>query len=151
MTHRDTLALTRDLKASPARLFDALISPKARTLWGPPGPDMVVLIKDQPAPAEGVREVSRCGPRDDPSVTVWTDWIILTPPSRVICAETLIEGGAHLGVTLAQYDISETAMGSHLDLHLTLASFIGAEMIDGFKDGWTHALANLIDHLEGAA
>ncbi|MEM7490648.1 MAG: hypothetical protein AAF390_16140 [Pseudomonadota bacterium] len=109
-----------------------------------------MLIEDQPGAAEGIREVSRCGPRDDPSVTVWTDWIILTAPSRVVYAETLIEGGAHLGVTLAQYDLAAAGNGSHLDVHLSITSFAGADLIAGFSEGWTHALANLTAYLEAA-
>ncbi|GIT92842.1 hypothetical protein JANAI62_33000 [Jannaschia pagri] len=142
-TDPKTLVFSRLLPASPQRTYDALIDPAARQIWGPPDADSVVLIDgDQPV-VEGGRETSRCGPKDNPYVTVLTDWIILAPGSRLTYAETLVAEGAPLGVTLATADLEPDANGTRLTLTLQIVSYVGSEMLAEFEGGWTHAITNL--------
>ncbi|MEL6586656.1 MAG: SRPBCC domain-containing protein [Pseudomonadota bacterium] len=142
MTTPTTLTFTRHLQVSPARVHHALTDPAARMVWGPPDTDSVVVIEDQPTPAEGGRETSRCGPKDNPYVTVQTDWLVLTD-DRVAYAETLVAEGAHLGITLATCDLAASSTGTDLTLTLQIVSYVGDEMIAEFEGGWTHAVDNL--------
>ncbi|MEL6452851.1 MAG: SRPBCC domain-containing protein [Pseudomonadota bacterium] len=141
------LQFDRTLTSDPARVFEALISPADRMAWGPPGTDHVVLIADQPAAAPGVRELSRCGPRDNPYVDVATDWVLIEAPTRLLFAETLSAEGAPLGTSLATYELTETGTGTTLRLTVQLVSFVGEEMMAEFEGGWTHALDNLARHV----
>ncbi|OAN80988.1 hypothetical protein A8B78_09870 [Jannaschia sp. EhC01] len=148
MTDTNTLTFARKLPADPARVATALTSPEARMAWGTPDADMVVLIKDQPAPAPGVREISTCGPADNPYVTVRTDWVEITP-TRISYAETLEAEGAAFATSLAIFDLAATGTTTDLDVTIFVASFAGQEVLPEVEGGWTHALENLARHIEG--
>ncbi|MGR3467969.1 MAG: SRPBCC family protein [Shimia sp.] len=142
MDHHD-LQFERRIKATPAHLYACLTDPEARQIWGAPGEGQVVIV-DTPTPVEvGQRETSRCGPADNPYVTVHTDWLLLSPGEHVAYAETLSAEGAPLGITLANYAIAGHPEGSALTIHLHLTSYVGAEMKGEFEGGWAHALNNL--------
>ena len=148
MTETTTLTFTRALPAPPARVFTALTSAADRMVWGPPDTGHVVLIEGQPAPAPGVREISRCGPADNPYVTVSTDWVLLDP-TCITYAETLEAEGTVLGTSLAVFDLMETAHGTDLSATIIVASYVGPEIFPEVEGGWTHALRNLESHLSG--
>ncbi|MEL6808267.1 MAG: SRPBCC domain-containing protein [Pseudomonadota bacterium] len=142
-----TLEFTRTLGADPARVFAALTNPADRMAWGPPDVDTVVIIEDQPEAAPGVREMSRCGPRDNPYVDVTTDWIVMEAPTRLIYAETLSAEGETLGCSLATFELSPDGAGTSMRVHIQIVNFAGDEMMGEFEGGWTHALDNLSKHL----
>lgn len=146
MTDTKTLSFTRKLPADAARVANALTSAEARMEWGPPDAEMVVLIENQPTPAPGVREVSTCGPADNPYVTVRTDWIEITP-ARVSYAETLEAGGEAFATSLAIFDIAADDTQTELTATIMVASFAGEEVLPEVEGGWTHALENLTRHL----
>ncbi len=138
-----TLNFDRHVPVAASRVFSALISPEDRMAWGPPDTGSIVVITDQPAPAEGVRELSKCGPRDNPYVDVATDWVLIDAPRRLIFAETLLAEGEILGTSLATYELTEASGGTDLRLTVQLVNFAGEEMMGEFEGGWTHALNNL--------
>lgn len=144
------LQFEKSLSAAPARVFEALTAAGDRMAWGPPDLDSVVLIEDQPAPAPGVREMSRVGPRDNPYVDVATDWVLMDAPERLLFAETLMAEGAALGTSFATYELSPAGKGTHLRLTVQLVSFVGAEMTGEIEAGWTHALDSFEKHLAAA-
>lgn len=146
MTDTKTLTFTRRLSADPARVARALTSAEARMAWGPPGADMVVLIKDQPTPAPGVREVSTCGPAENPYVTVRTDWIEITP-ARITYAETLEAEGEAFATSLAIFDLVAAGAQTEMKATVLVASFAGEEVFPEVEFGWSHALENLSRHL----
>lgn len=146
MTDTKTLTFARMFAADPKRVGTALTSPEARMDWGRPDADTVVVIKDQPAPAPGVREMSTCGPADNPYVTVLTDWIEITP-TRVSYAETLAAEGEVFATSLAIFDIAREGSQTRLSATILVASFAGAEVLPEVEGGWTHAMENLSRHL----
>ncbi|MEO0401829.1 MAG: SRPBCC domain-containing protein [Pseudomonadota bacterium] len=141
------LQFDRTFGAAPTRVFEALISPSDRMAWGPPGTDHVVLIEGQPDPAPGVREWSRCGPRDTPYVDVATDWILIESPARLLYAETLCAEGEVLGSSFATFELAADGVGTALRGTVHLVSFIGEEMLGEFEGGWSHAMDNLSHYL----
>ncbi len=143
MTDAQVLTFRRQIAASPTRIAACLTDAEHRAIWGPPGPDQVVLIENQPEPVPGGREQSRCGPADNPYVDVTTDWIC-REPERIIYVETLAAEGTMLGTTLATYDLEADGEGTALTVTLCLQSFIGAEMFSEFEAGWTHAMDNFV-------
>lgn len=150
MTDTKTLTFTRTLTAAPARVADALTSAEARMTWGTPDADMIVLIKDQPTPAPGVREVSTCGPAENPYVDVTTDWIEITP-TRISYAETLAAEGCAFATSLAIFDLSEDGASTRLLATIMVASFAGEEVLPEVEGGWTHAIESLTRHVESTA
>lgn len=141
------LQFTRSFGADTDRVFTALTNPADRMAWGPPDTGHVVLIENQPEPAPGVREVSRCGPRDNPYVDVATDWVVLDAPSRLIYAETLSAEGDVLGTSLATFELSASDAGTDLRATIHLVSFVGEEMLGEFEGGWSHAMDSLARHI----
>ncbi|MDA7428565.1 SRPBCC domain-containing protein [Primorskyibacter aestuariivivens] len=150
-TDTGTLRLSRAIKAAPDTVYTALIDPAARSAWGPPGDGHVVRIEGQPAPSPGIREVSRCGPADNPYVTVLTDWVLMEPATRLVYAETLMAEGAALGSSLACCDLTASDIGTNLTVTVQIMSFIGDEMLSEFEGGWTHAFENLARYAETQA
>ena len=155
MTDTGTLKFTRNIAASPDIVYAALTDPAARSVWGPPGPDQVVRIENQPAPVPGGRETSRCGPAGNPYVTVLTDWVLMEPGTQLVYTETLIAEGAPLGTSLACNEIEATERGCTLTITIQLMSFVGDEMLVEYEAGWTHAINNLaryaVEHAHAAA
>lgn len=142
-TATGSLQFTRTLASDPARVFAALTSAADRMAWGPPDTDSIVLIENQPDPAPGVRELSRCGPRDNPYVDVATDWIVMEAPTRLVYAETLSAEGETLGCSLATFELAADGTGTALSAHIQIVSFVGDEMMGEFEGGWSHAMDNL--------
>ncbi len=145
------LTFQRDLRSNPARVFAALIDPAARKVWGVPDEGSVLLIEGQPDPAEGLREIARVGPVDNPYVDVSTDWVVMEPGSRLIYAETLRAEGTVLGSSFAVVELTGTDGGCTLNLHVSIASFVGPELAGEIEAGWTHATQSLVTYLEGGA
>ncbi|ABD53855.1 SRPBCC family protein [Jannaschia sp. CCS1] len=146
MTDTKTLTFSRTLAADPDRVATALTNAAARMEWGTPDADMVVLIDGQPDPAPGVREVSTCGPRDNPYVTVHTDWIEITP-SRISYAETLIAEGDAFATSLAIFTLTATGARTDLDATILVASFAGEEALAEVEGGWTHTIESLSQYV----
>ncbi|WP_415403380.1 SRPBCC domain-containing protein [Tateyamaria sp. SN3-11] len=141
------LQFERKLTAPVDRVYQALISPQDRMAWGPPDTESIVLIEDQPTPTPGGRELSRCGPRDNPYVDVATDWIVMEASSRLVYAETLSAEGEVLGTSLATFELVSADTGTALRATVQIANFAGAEMMSEFEGGWTHAIENLATHV----
>lgn len=140
------LTFTRTLPAPPARVLHAMTSAEARMLWGPPDADMVVVIENQPEPAPGVREVSTCGPKGTPYVTVLTDWIEITE-GRITYAETLQAEGESFATSLAIFDLTPDGDQTQMTSTVMVASLAGPEVLPEVEGGWTHALDSLSRHL----
>ncbi|QXT39362.1 SRPBCC family protein [Gymnodinialimonas ceratoperidinii] len=146
MTDTKTLTFTRSLSADPARVAEAVTSAEARMTWGTPDAEMVVLIEGQPDPAPGVREVSTCGPRDNPYVTVRTDWVEITP-TRISYAETLEAEGDAFATSMAIFELTATGKGTDMAVTVFVASFVGAEALPEVESGWSHAVDGLTRYL----
>lgn len=146
MTDTKTLTFTRTLPATNTRAYAALTRPEDRAIWGAPDADSVVLIKDQPTPAPGVRETSLVGPAGNPYVTVQTDWIILTP-ARITYAETLEAEGEAFATSLAILDLTPAAGQTHLTATILIASYAGPEVLPEVESGWSYAMDALTRHL----
>ena len=141
------LQFARTLTAPVDRVYLALTTPQDRMAWGPPDTASVVLIEGQPAPTPGGREMSRCGPRDNPYVDVATDWIVMEAPSRLIYAETLSAEGEVLGTSLATFELDAADAGTDMRVTVQIVNFSGDEMMSEFEGGWSHALENLAAHV----
>lgn len=146
MTDTKTLTFTRTLSADAECVAAALTSPEARMEWSAPDAETVVLIKDQPAPAAGVRETSTVGPAENPYVTVLTDWVEITP-TRISYAETLVAEGDAFATSLAIFEIAASGSTTQLDATIFVASHAGPEVLPEVEGGWTHAMESLTRHL----
>ncbi|MFY0635990.1 MAG: SRPBCC domain-containing protein [Vannielia sp.] len=138
----DTLTLTRSIAAPPARLFPLMTQPEFRAEWGAPTENTRLDIL-QADIRPGGRELSRCGPADNPEFEVTTDFHHLDAPALLIFTETIRIEGAPISAGLCSIEITPEGAGSHLTVTAQLASLIGDEMAEGYTQGWTAALTNL--------
>ncbi|MBB95668.1 MAG: hypothetical protein CML68_13890 [Rhodobacteraceae bacterium] len=138
-----TLVLDRRIEAAPERVFALMTDPDARRTWGAPGEGIVIEI-DQCDVRDGGREVARCGPRDAPDFSAVSDFHRVEAPRLIVLSETLTVGGNVLSVSLATQELSAEGSGCQLKVTLQIVSLTGPETFDGYAEGWTGALDNLV-------
>lgn len=147
MTTRETLTFARTFKASPDRVFAALIEPAARKVWGVPGDGYRYVLESATTPAAGQREIGLITGDGEDDTEIVTDWILLDPGARVVYAEALVHGGMTLGLSFAEAELSETDQGCDMQLHVHVTGYAGPEVIAEMQAGWDHAVAALVLYL----
>jgi uncharacterized protein YndB with AHSA1/START domain len=142
-----TLTFERTYSAPLERVFTEFADPVARAAWSAPSND--VLIYDEANFHEGGRDRFRCGPKDDPRFHGETAYHLIAPNKRVVSSESLTMEGQHLAVSLTSLEFEPTVDGTHLKVTVQMISFVGPDMIEGYKSGNKSALENLARHLNG--
>ena len=142
-----TFRIARDFPLDVDRMWGLLTDPKARTLWGGPSDD-VVLIMDVADLREGGQERHRCGPADNPEFVVDTHWYHLDTPKSACFSETVSAGGTRFGVSLVTYALTGAETGSVLTVDVAVASMTGEDMVGDFEEGWTSGLNRLTRMIE---
>ena len=141
--------ITRSYPAPPAALWHLLTDPEARTEWGAPSDDHV-LVLDAHDLREGGRDRHCCGPADAPEYIVDTHWYHRAGPEAACFTETLVAGGQRLSVSLVSYGLSDTGAGTDLVVDVTVASLAGEDITKDHEEGWTSALGRLARIAEAA-
>ena len=147
-TIHDTIVLTREYRASPARVFQAFADPDVRARWGAPSPT-VALVLDQTSFEVGGLDVSRCGSRDDLRYHIEARYLDIVEAERIVYSETVSERSARLSAALITITFETIETGTRLMLTAQLAAFDGGFMIAGNKLGYGAALDNLRAEVEG--
>ena len=147
-TIHDTTVLTREYRASPARVFQAFADPDARARWGAPSPS-AALVMDQTRFEIGGLDVSRCGSKDDLRYHVEARYLDIVEAERIVYSETVSERGARLSAALITIAFETIETGTRLTLTAQLAAFDDGFMIAGNKMGYGAALDNLRAEVEG--
>lgn len=134
--------LWRTLATPPTRIWHALTDPAARAAWGPPSPDEVVIFdatdvrEDRPPPLRPPRR-ARNACRDPLAAT-------RRPGNRQLNRN--VEARR---VSLVTYALTATDSGTELATHVAVSSFVGDDLAQAHRTGWTHALDNLAAHHKG--
>ena len=137
----DTFTFDRSFPLPPARMWTLLTASEYREIWGAPGEETLEMISsDQTI---GGIERHRCGPADDPEFEVETRWYNIDAPTTGTYTEVVEAGGMRLGAALVTYLLAETETGCDLSIIVAAASFVGPEMMEEFKSGWTGSITNL--------
>lgn len=134
--------LERRFTLTPDKLWHLLTDPGARTAWGAPSDDDVLILESHDL-REGGRDLHRCGPSDAPAYTVETVWFRLLAPDLACFSETVDAGGMRIATSLVTYGLAPTASGSTLIVDVYVSSFVGTEALADFEAGWTSALDRL--------
>jgi len=137
-----TLVIERSYEASPARVFAAFASPKARMRWGVPSKN-VELVYDEADFRIGGLDIGRCGPRGNLIYRVETRYHDIVPGQRIISTEVVSEGQHRLSFALITVEFEPVADGTRLVLTDQVAAYGGASMVDGHRAGFDAALDNL--------
>lgn len=152
VTHASFM-LERIYDAAPSRVFAAWADPAARLRWGPPAADTVIdYLETDFRP--GGRDLSRCGPRGNPTFEVEARYADIVPDARILFSEAVRQGGDLLSLALVTVDLwPGTGAGGHMATRLILTNQIAAfdpAMVDGNRAGWSAALTNLVAELADA-
>jgi len=138
----ETLLFERTYACAPAVLFAAFADPAARSRWGRPSPDAVIIF-DAADFRVGGRDVSRCGSALDPRFLVEAVYLDIVDGRRIVYAETVGEGSTHFSAGLYTVEITPSGARSALKLTVQLAAFTGPEAAEGVRAGFGAALDNL--------
>lgn len=140
----ETLDFTRTISATPSRVFAILTDSGLRQSWNTPGEGFKVTVTHPANAAPGARETALVTSETDPDTTVQTDWTTVTPTTLAYC-ETLETEGTPLTSSFAVTTLQEEGEGTKVTFHVYLVSFVGPEMIEGYRMGWTAAVDALAD------
>ncbi|MEM7695863.1 MAG: SRPBCC domain-containing protein [Pseudomonadota bacterium] len=134
-----TLTLTRNVAATPARVFAMWKEPEERVVWGAPfeGVTMTYTATDF---SEGGHEVCECKMPDGETFTVKTNYYNLVPDQRLVFTEALHAEGANLGVSLVSVDIAPAGEGVTLTVHIQSVALDGSGFEHEVEGGWSNAL-----------
>ena len=140
MTAFATLDFTREIRATPERLFRLMSTAEGRAAWSAPDDTTEIRVIASDIRPGGV-ERAVCIPMDGPEIGVVTTFHVIDAPARLICTETL-EMDEPLSVALVTQDIATIANGVRLTVTIQMADVSG-EMEAGYREGWTAGLDKL--------
>ena len=138
----ETVVMERTYRATPARVFAAWSDTEARTRWGRPSPDVIVVYDRADFRVGGVDD-SRCGTPDDLRFRAVVRYMEITQDRRIIFAEHVSESGESRAASLITVDFEADGASTRLTLTLQISSIDGPEMLQGYRQGWEPSLDNL--------
>ncbi|SLN51611.1 SRPBCC domain-containing protein [Pseudooctadecabacter jejudonensis] len=138
----DTFTFDRQFPLPPDRMFTVMTAPEYREIWGAPDDGQVLQTISSDFTVGGT-EHHRCGPKEAPEFEVMTRWYNIDAPHTVTYTETIHAGGMALGAGLVTYVLTPAGTGTDATITVAVVSFVGPEMIDEFRAGWTGGLAKL--------
>jgi uncharacterized protein YndB with AHSA1/START domain len=145
VTH-DTIAIERTFNASPARVFAAWASAKARARWAVARNEWESAEDSDDFRVEG-REVRRFGPKGDPryrSVTIYLD---IVPDRRIVMAGTMFASELPISCSLATVEFLEHGRATRM-IYTEQAAFLDArDTPQSRRQGWRTNLDKLDAYL----
>lgn len=143
----ETVTLSRLLPAPPDVVFEAWRSVEARKIWSVPGPGVEIEF-DTYDFREGGVELSRCGPRGDLRFRCDLRFVDIVNDERLIMSEEVSTDGKRLSVALVTLTFASSGKQTKMDFTAQVVALDGADMVQGYRDGWTGAFANLEAYLK---
>lgn len=147
MTLHATLAFERHVPAPAAAVFAALADPVARSQWGAPT-ETAVIIYDEADFREGGQDRFRCGSKGNPNIHGTTRYLDIVTNHRVVSSETISMDGKRLCASLTTLELARNGNSTKLTQTTQLASFIGEDMVKGYKTGTGASLDNLARYFQ---
>jgi uncharacterized protein YndB with AHSA1/START domain len=145
VTH-DTIAIERTFHASPARVFAAWASAKARARWAVPSNQWESAEDSDDFRVDG-REVRRFGPKGNPryrSVTIYLD---IVPDRRIVMAGTMFASELPISCSLATVEFLEHGRATRM-IYTEQAAFLdGRDTPQSRRQGWGTNLDKLDAYL----
>ncbi len=142
--HHAQFNLEQTIGAPVSTVFQALSDPAARTRWGVPSDDEVLIYDAADFRVGGV-DTFRCGPRAAPAFHGETCYLAIVPGHRIVAVDTVATGGQTLACALLTTEVLPDAAGTLLRLTVQLVSFVGPGMAAAQQGGHRAALASWRD------
>ncbi len=143
-----TLVFEHELPADVGAVFAAFADARLRAAWGAPS-ETAIVIYDAEDFREGGIDRFRCGPKQDPHIHGTTHYLEIVGNRRIVSSETLAAGGRRLCASLTTVELAPGGQGTRLRSTTQLASFVGAAMVDGHRQGHAASLDKLVRHFGG--
>ncbi|QQA42594.1 SRPBCC domain-containing protein [Pelagovum pacificum] len=144
----DTVTAERHLAATPARVFAAYSDPTERATWGAPSDGEAYIVEAEDF-REGGTEIVRCGPAENPQVTVETFYHAIRQDALIVLTEVIRHDGTLLACNLTTIELSGTPDGTQIKIIAQVTSFVGASMIRNTENGHNGSLDSLAEYLDG--
>ncbi len=138
-----TLVFEREIPAPTEEVFTVFADPVARARWGAPS-DTAILIYDKADFREGKEDCFRCGAKTDPNIHGTTHYLEIIANRRIVSSETIVMNGKRLCASLTTLELSPDGEKTILKNTTQLASFVGEDMVQGYKMGHNASLDNLV-------
>ncbi len=142
----DTLTFEQSVNASLSAVWDAFADSTQRAVWGVPAGEAQVY--DESNFLVGGHDKYRCGPPEKLGFHGIVDYVHIVPPSLIVHTDTVTAEGQVLAVALLTWQFDALDDTTTIRLTDQVISFVGADMIEGHRNGHTKALEQLKDFLE---
>jgi uncharacterized protein YndB with AHSA1/START domain len=146
---RDTIVLERTYRATPARVFRAWEEVEARTRWTKPWAE-VDIVYDSHDFRIGGTDTSRCGLNGVFNWKVEVQYLDIVRDRRLIFSERMVEEGILRSTALITVELFARGAQTHQVVTINVVVLDGANMFEGYADGWSTALDNIARELEPA-
>jgi len=140
-TDTGTFDFDRRYLLPPDRMWHLMTDPAMREKWGAPGDHVLTIVTADLR--VGGTDRHRCGPADAPEFEVETRWYRLDALTDAVFTEVIEAGGMTLGASLVTYRLAPDGPGTRLWVTVAASSYVGAEMMDEFRSGWSGGMNNL--------
>jgi uncharacterized protein YndB with AHSA1/START domain len=119
----------------------------ARLRWSIPFPEAGAAY-DRAEFKVGGLDIMRCGPRNDMRFLAHVRYLEILPDRRIVMAESIAEEGTTRAASLITVEFepagpNPTAKATKQTVTMQISALDGADMLDGYRSGWTAALDNL--------
>lgn len=138
----DSFTLERSYDTSVQRVFSALSSTRSRARWGAPSADEALEFENSDFRIGGL-EVSHCGPKGNLMFRVETHYLAVVPNVHIVFSENVSGPEGPLSASLLSFELEGDSSTARLRVTGQIASFVGADMINGNRNGLSAALTNL--------
>ena len=142
----DTLTFSQSIKAALSLVWDAFADSNLRAVWGVPKGE--AQIYDASDFRVGGQDTYRCGPPETLEFHGAVDYIQIVPESLIVHTDTVAVGDQILATALLTWQFGTHGETTFIRLTDQVTSFVGADMIDGHRNGHTQALEQLREFVE---
>ncbi|MEO0452212.1 MAG: SRPBCC domain-containing protein [Pseudomonadota bacterium] len=140
--YHDTVRLRKCFQYSAEQLFAAYLDPALRQEWAAPNDDSAVEIVHSNVRTGGTEE-TRCGTKGDLKYRTKVNYHLVQANQLITFTESLFKKDSILSVAAITFEFRRLDEGAELILTDQITSFVGKDMIDGHRQGFTAALVNL--------
>jgi uncharacterized protein YndB with AHSA1/START domain len=138
----DKIVMERIYNASPARVFAAWESVEARLRWSIPFPEAGAAY-DQAEFKVGGLDIMRCGLKSDMRFLAHVRYLEIINDARIVMAESIAEDGKIRAASLITVEFEPAGKATKQTVTMQVSALDGADMLDGYRVGWTAALDNI--------
>jgi uncharacterized protein YndB with AHSA1/START domain len=139
---RDKIVMERTYNTSPARVFAAWESVEARLRWSIPFPEAGAAY-DQAEFRVGGLDIMRCGLKSDMRFLAHVRYLEIISDARIVMAESIAEEGKIRAASLITIELEPAGKETKQTVTMQVSAIDGADMLDGYRVGWTAALDNI--------